>query len=142
MALDECWEWKGARNNRGYGHKVVRGKLTKTHRLAYQWAYGAIPHGLHVLHRCDNPPCCNPEHLFLGTHAENMADMKDKGRAVGSKGQENHTALLSEEQVREIRFGDHGNKYGKYNRLADRYDVSRNVIARIVRGETWKHISS
>lgn len=75
-----CLEWTGA-TLKGYGQVGDGQKVLYAHRVAYELAYGPIPDGLHVLHRCDNPPCCEPSHLFVGTHAENMTDMADKGRA-------------------------------------------------------------
>jgi hypothetical protein len=82
---DACWLWTRSRGGRGgherrYGHLQVNGKLAYTHRLAYELAFGPIPEGLLVLHRCDNPPCCNPAHLFVGTSADNTADRIAKGR--------------------------------------------------------------
>jgi len=84
-----CWEWSGSRNADGYGYLRVGSQRDGTrsrvlaHRLAWMLAHGgAIPGGLFVLHRCDNPPCCNPAHLFLGTNADNVADMLAKGRHV------------------------------------------------------------
>ncbi len=74
-----CWIWMGG-NCRGYGHIKVKGKTKKTHRVAWELAYGPIPEGLFVLHHCDVPPCANPDHLFLGTHTDNMRDMIAKGR--------------------------------------------------------------
>lgn len=79
-----CLEWTGAKKRYGYGTiSDLSGSGRKnlpTHRLAWELTYGPIPDGLFICHRCDNPPCCNPDHLFLGTHTENMADMRSKGR--------------------------------------------------------------
>jgi hypothetical protein len=78
--MDDCIEWKGARTRDGYGEKWWKGGKKRTHRIAYEWAYGPIPEGLCVLHKCDNPPCCNPSHLFLGTNHDNQQDSLRKGR--------------------------------------------------------------
>ena len=82
-----CWIWTKATNERGYGVFKVFGtrRQIKAHRATYQEFVGAIPEGMDVLHRCDNPPCCNPEHLFLGTHADNMRDCARKGRVRNQK---------------------------------------------------------
>lgn len=82
--LDECWEWNGNRSPYGYGRKRIKTVLYQTHRLAWAWVNGPIPAGLCVLHRCDNPPCCNPRHLFLGTQVDNNNDTISKGRHGGS----------------------------------------------------------
>lgn len=84
IGLSECMEWKGSRAN-GYGQKHINGKRHKTHRLAWAWANGPIPDGMLVLHSCDNPPCCNPNHLFLGTQSDNMRDCANKGRLGAQK---------------------------------------------------------
>lgn len=75
-----CLTWSGARSKGGYGQKRVEGRVLYVHRLAWEEAYGPIPDGLFVLHRCDNPPCYEPTHLFLGTNADNMADRDAKRR--------------------------------------------------------------
>lgn len=78
---DECWEWRGSHNGRHYGHfHPTKGTDEYAHRFSYAMAHGAIADGLHVRHRCDNPPCVNPAHLELGTRLENMADMVARGR--------------------------------------------------------------
>jgi len=81
---DECWPWTGGKTPCGYGliRSSGHGHLRQTHRVSWILANGSIPRGMCVLHSCDNPPCCNPAHLWLGTHAENMADRDAKGRGT------------------------------------------------------------
>jgi hypothetical protein len=82
----ECWEWLGTKNPGGYGCFKVNYKMRKAHRVAYELGHGSIPADLCVLHRCDNPGCVRPDHLFLGTRSENMQDMQKKGRGRGGDG--------------------------------------------------------
>ena len=77
----ECWVWTGSLFESGYGRFSRSNKKLRAHRVSYEIYKGAIPDGMHVLHECDNPPCVNPNHLFLGTHLDNMKDMERKGRA-------------------------------------------------------------
>lgn len=78
--LGRCWEWTASTIHTGYGRFSIGARSIASHRASWQFAYGPIPEGLCVLHRCDNPPCCNPEHLFLGTHADNAQDREAKQR--------------------------------------------------------------
>lgn len=77
---DECWEWDGPRDSDGYGKTTKNGKSVKAHRVAWELTNGPIVPGLLVLHSCDNPPCCNPAHLWIGTHRDNQRDRRSKGR--------------------------------------------------------------
>jgi len=77
---NQCWEWKGSKNNKGYGRMIINGKFYMAHRLSYALFVNEIPKGMLVCHKCDNPSCVNPDHLFVGTNQDNMDDMKKKGR--------------------------------------------------------------
>jgi hypothetical protein len=79
--VTDCWEWQGGKNNIGYGMMRDDLKMRTTHRVSYEEHKGPIPAGLCVMHSCDNPICCNPDHLSLGTHKQNTQDMMSKGRA-------------------------------------------------------------
>ncbi len=133
-----CWLWKGKRNRRGYGVVSVNNRSRAAHRVAYEFAHGPIPPGLSVLHRCDNPACIRPEHLFAGTHHDNMRDMREKGRALCGKA--NAATRLTVDQVREIRrryaTGSIGTRL-----LAREYGVGRSTIQGIVSGKTWQHVT-
>lgn len=80
-----CWEWMGSKSNSGYGHRKHNGKASQAHRVSYEIEHGPIAAGLFVCHRCDNPRCVRPDHLFLGTHDDNMSDMAAKGRCATGK---------------------------------------------------------
>lgn len=102
----ECWIWTAGKNPRGYGNFMLRRLCPLlAHRFCYTVTHGPIPDGMWVLHRCDNPSCCNPSHLFLGTPQDNSDDMVAKGRGRGGihLGERNANAKLTAEQVQEIR---------------------------------------
>lgn len=138
-----CWLWTGAKSSSGYGHLGIKGKNVKSHRLSWLLFHGKIPDGMEVCHTCDNPACVNPNHLFLGTHQENMEDMKNKGRAVGFPGEFNPKAKLCYTEVLEIRkiWDNNKSKYGLLKSLSHEYDIPLSTMAKIVNHTTWKSLS-
>ena len=143
--LGHCWEWTGGRHKKtGYGAFQRGDEVVYAHRFAYGLLVAPIPagrgyHGVCVMHRCDNPPCVNPAHLRLGSHAVNMDDMKVKGRASGARGERHHSAKLTEEQVRYMRRIYSGAP-GEFGVFATRYGVSAAAIQNVISGRTWKHL--
>lgn len=150
--LGPCWIWKGSRHPRGYGQFHNRGESWKAHRFAYEIIYGPIPKGYEICHHCDNPPCCNPKHLFCGTHAQNMADMAAKGihrPACGDRngmrkhpevvqGANNGMAKLTTRTVLRIRAMA---KRGISQKdIAKMFPVAYVAINRIVARRSWKHL--
>lgn len=129
-----CWLWIGSTVTCGYGIWHAHGQHT-AHRASYVMHKGPIPGGLHVLHKCDRPGCVNPDHLFLGTHQDNMADLRTKGRAYGAKGIANFGAKLTELQVLSIMADPRPALM-----LAEQYGVSKTSIDHIRNGKTWRHI--
>jgi len=133
-----CWAWSGFLDKNGYG-VLPTGKNygpDRAHRASWIIHYGTIPEGMFVLHKCDNPECTNPEHLFLGTPADNTKDMIDKNRMlIGSKVA---TAKLSEADVQTIKTLLTLKK--SYRQIAKMFNVGMTTIARIKNGKTWKHI--
>lgn len=99
----ECWLWRAHLGSCGYGAFGLGGRAAKAHRVAFELTHGPIPPGLFVCHSCDVPACVRPEHLFLGTHVENMADMRAKGRSPDHRGTKNTKAKLTPDLVRHIR---------------------------------------
>lgn len=136
---DGCWEWTGERNEYGYGLFTFRSKPVTAHRASYIMFVGEIALGLHVLHRCDNPPCVAPHHLWLGTPALNLADCIAKGRHVATPGERNGRAKLTAAQVCEIREL-YANNGGSTTIIGARFGVSSTHVSRLVRREMWKHI--
>jgi DNA modification methylase len=144
IKADACWEWKGKKQNKGYGRILIDGKEISAHRISWEIHFGPIPEGLMVCHHCDNPGCVRPDHLFLGTMQDNWQDSSDKGRNPifnkhlhQAKGENHGRAKLTEVQVTEIR-----EKYSKgntsYSILAKEYGVSHNVIGQIIHKKIWK----
>jgi len=137
-----CWEWVGNCDPNGYGRLSAgnwdgKRKPMLAHRISYMIHNGGIISGKHVLHKCDNPNCVNPEHLYSGTPQDNVDDMWDRGRAnPGRSVGENHgMAKLSEDQVREIRKS---NETGQS--LAEKHGISASQVSAIKNRKAWKHL--
>ncbi len=138
---DECWEWQGAFEKDGYGYseKVINGVTYRgAHRYSYALHFGPIPDGLCVCHRCDNPKCVRPDHLFLGTNYDNVQDRERKGRGGGGR-KPGCAQKLTEENVLLIR-----EKYarGELNQKAEalKLGVDPSMISRLARGQRWGHV--
>jgi hypothetical protein len=134
-----CWEWQGAKTD-GYGNIRLGGRAgrnVRAHRLAYELACGLIPEGMIVCHHCDNPPCCNPDHLFLGSHAANVADKITKGRGI--HGEKNGIARLTVSAVKMIRRRCDAGETQRS--LARELGVSETTISRVVHRHLWGHVA-
>ncbi len=137
-----CWFWMGERNEKGYGRVWLNGFTKRAHRIAYSLVVGRIPAGMWVLHHCDQPPCVNPEHLYLGTVKENGRDAKERGcMAFG----ERHTfAKLNNAKVRQIRhlyaLTKGSIRAWSHLKLARRFGVSKTTIGHTLIRKCWSHV--
>lgn len=135
-----CWEWTGAKKPSGYGNFFWEGKYWSAHRFSYTLHIGVIPDGDVVCHRCDNPGCVNPAHLFVGTQLKNITDMITKGRGgpATRKGASHLNAKLTDEQVQGIRKQRRAGETLKS--IAKDFGVSEATVSLITRGKTWTHL--
>lgn len=136
----ECWEWTGCLSL-GYGATTRRSVPVKVHRVAYELWVGPIPDGLCVCHHCDNRACFNPEHLFVGTIADNNRDMTQKGRrrTRPMPGEENPRSILTTDQVLEIKRRYKTDDVTQ-EQLADEYGVHQTTISHAIIGLSWRHL--
>lgn len=136
---DECWPWMGVRQPSGHGQFAIAtrpGKLTAAHRYAWTLANGPIPDGMKVCHRCDHGWCVNPAHLFLGTQADNLRDMREKDRH--SRGERHYAAKFCDEDVLLIRAM--AGSGVSQSEIALRFNTRQSEISNIVSGKRWKHL--
>lgn len=129
-----CWNWLGCKLNTGYGQIWAGGRARSTHRLSFELHRGVIPAGMNICHRCDNRLCINPDHMFLGTNAENMADKVSKGRQA--RGESIAQSKLTEEDVIAIR----ASKGISQTSIAKQFGVSHDLIALVRSRKIWRHV--
>lgn len=139
--IDDCWNWIGAINSSGYGSININGNIVSSSRASWILHFGNIPANMYVLHRCDNRKCVNPSHLFLGSHADNMRDMANKGRGKTKiqHGENNPRSKLTENDVIAIR-----NLYaeGRYTLkdIGAIFDIKFQTVSDIIRKKRWKYL--
>lgn len=129
-----CWEWNGSRIWSEYGRVMHDGVATSTHRLSYRAFHGEIADGMVVRHKCDNPPCMNPDHLELGTHIQNTADMLERGRRPIGEGQ-GRVGVTAEQVVTIRQRAEAGESRGS---IAADLGIKKDTVHNIVSGRTWK----
>lgn len=133
IPFTDCWIWNGNRDKNGYGRISVGGTQQQAHRVSYMLYHGDFPTDLYVLHKCDNPSCVNPNHLWLGTTQENTQDKIRKGRQL--RGEKIGNSKLSDCVAREIKYSTERNYV-----LAKKFGVSKGIISNIKTGRTFKHL--
>lgn len=142
----DCWLWMGARQVSGHGVLGIRGsKLGRAHRVSYELCIGPIPPGMSVCHRCDNPPCVRPDHLFLGSQADNIADMKAKGRAGHAnypgknRGSKHGMSRFTETQVADMKARMRAGEPRKT--IMSEYQIGDALLSMIATGKRWAHVA-
>ena len=132
-----CWEWTACKTTRGYGFFKLNYRNVHAHRVAYTLTKGEIPDGLVVRHTCDNRLCCNPDHLILGTQADNIADMHKRKRNNQPQGEQNGRCKLTAKQAMEIYKSPL-----PQNEIAELHNITQRNVSSIKSKKTWKHIHS
>jgi len=140
---DECWLWRGGTSIQGYGRFWLDGSMVQAHRFSWEIANGKIPdgdgpHGTCVCHTCDVPGCVNPRHMFLGSNAENLHDMKIKGRADNREGSRNPGATLDENCV--VAMRELYRNGWRACDLCQLFGVTSGAVSNIIHRKSWRHV--
>jgi predicted XRE-type DNA-binding protein len=139
---ESCWTWKDYLDKDGYGQFFINKKGYKAHRMAYMMESGEIPYDLSVCHKCDNPSCVNPNHLWLGTQLDNMIDKCNKDRSPkGSRHYLTNNNSNDENKIRDILISIYCGKYSNINQVCNDYDITCASIRKVLNGCSWKHVS-
>lgn len=149
---NECWEWQGTKRSGTHGYGMIMShkvngvpRWVRAHRLSYEFFHGPIPPMMHVCHRCDNPPCVNPKHLFIGTNADNQRDKNQKGRGykggarIAAHGEAHYAAKLTPDKVREIRRRLIAGESQRI--IAADFGVKQVCVSQIHLRRTWKSVT-
>lgn len=132
---DECWNWKAGKNESGYGHFWLDQHNVKAHRVSWLLSNGDIPDKMCVCHKCDNPSCINPSHLFLGTNNDNVKDRNKKNRQYRAQGERHGRSKLTTAQVIEIRSDARPSKV-----IAEAYNISNNYVYDLKSKKRWNFV--
>lgn len=141
LSTTDCWEWTSYKANFGYGKLRANGREVRAHRFSYEYFVGPIPNGLCVLHKCDNPPCVNPKHLYIGTKRDNARDMIERGRAYQppTQGEYNSQAKLHDGDIHVIRYLVECGL--KQTHVANFLGISKHQVNSIVHKRSWAHVT-
>lgn len=136
-----CWLWTASTNRSGYGQFMIKPRPYLAHRVSWSLLRGSIPEGMHVLHKCDTPACVNPDHLFLGTDADNVKDMYAKGRqGLGNRlcGERHGMAKIPVDVVKAVFLADSGTQ----KQIAERFGITESSVNAIRSGRQWSSVTS
>ncbi len=141
---DECWEWNAAKDNAGYGWFYLCGKMYRAHRISWVVENGSIPEGKLILHKCDNPPCVNPGHFFIGVQKDNVLDMERKSRASHPSGafhgSRTHPEKLSLTDLKVLEIRKCYSEGESQVKIAGRFGISQSQVSRTINRRNWAHI--
>lgn len=151
----DCWIWKGCKDRGGYGFFRYKGKSLRAHRVSFELCVGEISEGNYICHRCDNPKCVNPSHLFQGTCMDNWNDCVNKGRSkwkenhpfrenpnLMSRGESVNTSKLTEDSAKSlfIEYITTPKSYGKLKRICEKYGITKSQVFNVLSGKSWSHL--